>query len=333
MSIRNNRKRGVIDIRDSIGARQSESERGFKITLRISQLNRETQTFAMRQAAMAKSCTEKQRTYWPRFVEAVHIPVGGRREIEIEGMDGAVLTIHHWRTGLPSFEFNGLLDALDADVHDEIRMEFRLDSGKITTVVLTLIPASDKEFTRELEEMLARSRADYDLEVGWDNFAWVVRRAFAASKFLAVQGHTPHVQIDFGPATSFYVDAVWVDWQWVSPDEIHLSIGCSPTSSRSPGDADCHLLESLGWTVSWGSDRAEGPTLVQFVNDPNPRTVISAIVASIRHAYSVQPTDDVLVRPKEIAVLIASTSRETASNSKFEDGQFTLDSIKQLRSK
>ena len=79
MSVRNHKKRGFIDRRDALSVRRSETDTMFKVTVRISQTQRETQTIPMRNAAMPNNTTEKQRTYWQRFLAACGINRIGHR--------------------------------------------------------------------------------------------------------------------------------------------------------------------------------------------------------------------------------------------------------------
>lgn len=333
MAVRNTKKRGFIDMRDARVCRTSETDTSFTITLYVREQHMETQTFTMRKAAMAKTVSEHKRTYWARFISALHLPLDARREVEIKGMNGAHIVVHHWSEDLPAFEFNGVFDAFDIAPHDSVILEFRVDSGKITSVEVSVEQAKDKALTRELEEMLARSRADYDLEVGWDNFAWLVRRAYAASKLIAVQGRPSMVQIDFGRPEDFLADAVFIEWEWDSASELSLKIGCSANSSRFPSEEQRALLASLGWYIDWEDDDGYCPRIYRYASDEHPQETISNILQALRFAFNVAPTDNAAVTPVEVAMLVSATSPETMEEAKNSDGRFTREQIAKLRNR
>ena len=115
--------------------------------------------------------------------------------------------------------------------------------------------------------------------------------------------------------------------------DLSLKIGCSANSSRFPSEEQRSLLASLGWCIDWEDDDGYCPRIYRYASDEHPKETISNILQALRFAFNVQPTDNVQVTPKEIAVLIAAASRDLVDEAKTTDGVFTCDTIMRLRNR
>lgn len=328
--MRNIRKGGVIDIRDFLLSETRETTNSFVVTVHVSQKQMKNQKLTMRTKASDRA-SEARRTFWTRLLAGLNLPLGARREVEIKGLSGEHIAVHHWAEGLPAFEFNGLFDVFDIAAYDTVVLEFFVDSGKITSVDVSVEEAKDKALTRELEELLAQARVDFDEEQGWSNIEWLLRRCFEVTRVQAETNGGAACTFDIAPKETFYDTHVFVQWSWPAPDEVEIEFISAEHAFPKLTQGALMGLQMLGWDEPHKGRDLDCPNFSQVLREPKTDEVVALISETLR-LYQAKSTDWVVVRPQSVSKRVIDIPAETEHQKWcYPQGLMNPDDVKLLR--